>query len=88
MSWRKDETEAPRQRKCQVIAGVEGLVTLGCAVLGGESGAPVLRETDDGLELVAIISSRTRQFFRPVAQASDVRLRLQPLFDELGKSAP
>ena len=88
VSWRRDDTEAPRQRKCRVIEGVEGLVTLDCAVLGGESGAPVLRKTDDGLELVAIISSRARQFGRPVAQASDVRLRLQPLFDELDKSTP
>lgn len=81
ISWRGGDR--PRQRICQVIDGIAGLVTLGCAVRGGESGAPVMRKTDTGLELVAIISSRGRQLDQPVAQASNVRLRLPPLFDEL-----
>lgn len=81
VSWRSDGTTKPRQRACEVIAGARGLVTLGCRVQGGESGAPVLRKTDDGLELVAIISSRANLLEQPVAQASDVALRLPPLMD-------
>lgn len=86
VSWRGGMGDRPRQRICQVIDGIHGLVTLGCAVEGGESGAPILRMTESGLELVAIISSRGQQLDQPVAQASDVRLRLPPLLDELDGS--
>lgn len=83
VSWRRDESVRPRQRACPVLSGVKGLVTLGCRVQGGESGAPVVRRTPSGVELVAIVSSRSRIMEQPVAQASDVRLRLQPLLDLL-----
>ena len=88
VSWRRDGTDRPRQRACPVIPGIPGLVTLGCEVRGGESGAPVLRKTPDGLELVAIISSRTRQLEQPIAQASNVRLRLQPIIDMIDAKRP
>ncbi|CAN0601480.1 unnamed protein product, partial [Ectocarpus sp. 12 AP-2014] len=81
VSWRRDGSRQPRQRACEVIEGTRGLVTLACAVQGGESGAPVLRKTDDGLELVAIISSRSKLLDQPIALASDVALRLAPLMD-------
>lgn len=85
VSWRKEDGPRPRQRACPVLAvGMTGLVTLGCRVVGGESGAPVLRKTDAGLELVAVISSRTSILNQPVAQASNLRLRLPPLLDLLG----
>lgn len=88
VSWRMDDSARPRQRACPVLSvGTEGLVTLGCAVQGGESGAPVLRKTEDGLELVAIISSRSNILDQPVAQASNVRLRLPPLLDMIGKES-
>ena len=77
VSWK--DTPRPRQRQCQVIPGYRGLVTLACAVRGGESGAPVLRMTPDGPGLVAVISSRTNQGPQPVAQASDAELRLPPM---------
>jgi hypothetical protein len=41
----------------------------------------VLRKTENGLELVAIISSRANLLQQPIAQASDVALRLPPLMD-------
>ena len=81
VSWRRDGSAKPRQRACKVIEGVRGLVTLACKVQGGESGAPVLRKTKDGLELVAIVSSSSTLFDQPIAQASDVALRLPPLLD-------
>lgn len=86
VSWRRDGTTKPRQRACEVIEGVRGLVTLACDVQGGESGAPVLRKTENGLELVAIISSRAKMLDQPIAQASDVALRLQPLLDLIENS--
>ena len=76
-------TPQPRQRKCRVRTGYRGLVTLGCSVSGGESGAPVVRMTESGPELVAIVSSRATLGVQPVAQASNVRLRLPPLIREL-----
>lgn len=88
VSWRNDGTAKPRKRFCKVLDGVDGLVTLDCPVQGGESGAPVLRKAGDGYELVAIVSSKARHINQPVAQASNVRIRLQPLFDELNNSAP
>ena len=84
VSWRRGEGSRPRQRRCLVIEGqVPGVVTLGCRVSGGESGAPVLRLTEDGMELVAIVNSRSRQGTQPVALAADVRLRILPLLDRL-----
>ncbi len=86
VSWRGGER--PRQRACPVIEGVPGLVTLGCQVRGGESGAPVLRKTDKGLELVAVISSRSKLLEQPVAQASNVLLRLPPLLNMIDAGNP
>lgn len=83
-SWRFGTGPRPRERRCLVLEGdVPGVVTLGCHVRGGESGAPVLRLTDDGLELVAIINSTARNGSRWVAFAADVRLRIPPLLDRL-----
>lgn len=83
-SWRGDGTSRPRQRRCLVLDGeVPGVVTLGCRVLGGESGAPVLRLTEDGMELVAILNSQSRLGVQPVGLAADVRLRIPPLLDRL-----
>ena len=88
VSWRKDGTWTPRQRRCPVIDGIEGLVTLACQVQGGESGAPLFRKTEAGLELVAIISSRSFRVNQPIAQASDVALRLPPLIDMIDAETP
>lgn len=83
-SWRLGNTPRPRERRCLVIEGeVPGVVTLGCRVRGGESGAPVLRMTEDGVELVAIVNSTAQQGSRSVAFAADVRLRIPPLLDRL-----
>ena len=83
VSWRKSDGAQPRQRACPVLSiGLEGLVTLGCDVKSGESGAPLFRKTDEGaIEVVAIISSRGALLDQPIAQASNLRLRLPPMLD-------
>lgn len=87
VSWRGNEGARPRQRPCPVIpTAITGLITLGCPVIGGESGAPVLRRTEEGLELVAVVSSRNRVLDQPVAHATNVSGRLQPLFDAIDKN--
>lgn len=83
VSWRRPDGPRPRQRACPVIQGLRGLVTLACPVVGGESGAPVLRRGKNGLELVAVVSSRAHTGRQSVAQASDVDIRLPPLIDRL-----
>lgn len=86
-SWRRGDGPRPRQRRCLTIpAEVPGVVALGCRVQGGESGAPVLRLTETGMELVAIVNSRSRQGTQPVAYAADVRLRIAPLLERLKPS--
>lgn len=82
VSWRGGDDRL-RQRACPVIEGTPGLVTLGCDVRGGESGSPVIRKTGDKLEVIAIVSARSRILEQPVAKASNVRLRIPPLIREL-----
>ncbi len=85
VSWRYPDGPRPRQRKCEVILGLRGLVTLGCKVVGGESGAPLLRKGEDGLSIVAVISSRFKLLEQPVGQASNIARRLEPLIAALEK---
>lgn len=86
-SWRAHGGPRPRLRRCVVIEGqVLGVVTLGCRVRGGESGAPVLRLTSDGVELVAVVNSTARIEGRDVALAADVRLRIDPLLVQLSQN--
>lgn len=84
VSWRNVRNPRPIRRRCLVIEGrFPGVITMGCRVRGGESGAPVLRLKDGGMELVAIVNSTTRQDGRSVALASDVMDRISVLFDRL-----
>ncbi len=83
-SWRGMSRTRPRTRRCVVIDGaIPVVVTLGCIVQGGESGGPVLRLKEDGVELVAVINSRAQQGGRSVAVAANARSRIQPLLDML-----
>ncbi|NNL18224.1 MAG: S1 family peptidase, partial [Boseongicola sp.] len=79
VSWRGGNPAPPRQRGCTVIDGRPGLVTFACAVGGGESGSPLFRKTQSGLELVAVLSSRASRGQQPIGLATDVALRLPPL---------
>lgn len=86
VSWRGTETAQPRQKACPVRPGYPGLVTLNCEVRGGESGSPVLRQGENGLEVVAVVSSRVTLGDDPVAQASNVVIRLPALMQELDRA--
>ncbi len=84
VSWRNPRSTRPKRRRCLVVDGsYAGVVTLGCQVRGGESGAPVFRLTGDGSELVAVVNSTARQDGRSVALASNVVDRISVLFDRL-----
>ena len=86
VSWRGSDGGTPQQKSCDVRHGMPGLVTLECEVKMGESGSPVLRQGENGLEVVAVISSLSRLHDRPTAQASDVALRLPALMQELARA--
>lgn len=84
VSWPRGSGPRPRQRRCVVIEGQFPAVrTLGCRVRGGESGAPLLRLTESGAELVAVITSRSELAGKSVALASDARRRVLPLLERL-----
>ncbi len=84
VSWPRGSGPRPRQRRCVVIEGqVPAVVTLGCLVRGSESGAPLLRLTENGAELVAVINSRSELAGKSVALASDARRRVLPLLQRL-----
>ena len=60
------------RRDCPVLASAGRQVTLDCAVAPGTSGAPVLRPTEAGYEVVAVVSAargRTAIAVRPAAAA-------------------
>lgn len=57
-SWFGKDARRARERFCVAVEARDPVAILGCRVDGGESGAPVLRLTDAGPEVVAIVSSR------------------------------
>ncbi len=62
------------RRDCPVLASAGRQVTLDCAVAPGTSGAPVLRRTEQGYEVVAVVSAargRTAVAVRPAAAVGE-----------------
>ena len=82
-SWRNDGTSRPRQRACEVLENRPSLVTVACPVRGGESGSPIIRQTAAGLEIVAVLSSRSQMGSQPVGLGSNLNGRLRPMLDLL-----
>ncbi|WP_160762556.1 trypsin-like serine peptidase [Kangsaoukella pontilimi] len=82
VSWKKDQ-DAPVLRPCQVVPGVEALVTIACRVAGGESGGAVIRAGNGAPEIVAVLTSRAQIGSLPVGQASALELRLAPMLHRL-----
>lgn len=78
-SWRGAPSKRARERRCPVVEVQPTLILLGCEVRGGESGAPVLRLTDEGPKLVGIISSRIQHEGRVFALAVPLETRVGQL---------
>ncbi len=70
LSYRGQEGGPLRQRSCPVISEENQFLVLGCKVVGGESGSPVLVKSDDGMRVYAVVSSRFRIKQQPVALAA------------------
>jgi hypothetical protein len=82
-TWRRDEGDVPRVRECLVEDKSPGQVLLACAVASGHSGAPVIRMTPDGPEIVAVVNAR---FGGPLGSA--LGADLLPRIDALRAGMP
>lgn len=82
-SYRGGLGDRARERRCEVFPGPPDLAALGCEVQGGESGAPVIRKSSEGLEVAAIVSSRSQFDQQPVAFAPPTLPRIGPVFELL-----
>ena len=66
-----------RERMCPILSFKATIARLSCKVVPGESGSPVMRKTENGVELAAIIvasSTETQPPYGLVVQA-EVRIR-------------
>ncbi len=68
-SWRDAEEHRARERLCPAVEVDYDMVVLGCRIQGGESGAPIIRLTDDGAEVTAVMSSRAEHGVRKLGLA-------------------
>ncbi len=82
VTWRR-RPEAPLVRPCPVLPGPVTVVTLGCSVSSGESGGAVVRKTETGAEIVAVLTSRSRVGDLEIAQASHLDGRVAPMLRRL-----
>lgn len=57
-SYRGGQGIRARERGCPVVAVQRQVALIGCEVAMGESGSPLLRVTEAGLEVAAVISQR------------------------------
>ncbi|WP_167766855.1 trypsin-like serine peptidase [Jannaschia formosa] len=83
-TWRRGEP-APQRRGCAVLAAPAGAVVLDCAVGTGHSGAPVLRETGEGAEIVAVLVATLTFEGRPAALGVALQDRLEVLLQAAGR---
>jgi V8-like Glu-specific endopeptidase len=82
-SYRGGAGSHARERACQVFAEDRDVIAIGCEVKGGESGSPVIRKTDAGLKVVAVLSSKTTMLNQPVGFAAPVVPRIETVREAL-----
>ena len=82
-SYRGGRGSRPRERLCTLFGIIREALAIGCDVNPGESGSPVLLKTDAGLEIVGVLSVRTRVREQPAGFAAVVVPRIEPVFDVL-----
>ena len=80
MAFRGPESVA-RQRICQPFALQEGLLTLGCEVMSGESGSPFFVVRDGAPAVVSVVSSRSNAGRQPLALTAELASGLPGLLE-------
>ncbi|MGB5559952.1 MAG: trypsin-like peptidase domain-containing protein [Paracoccaceae bacterium] len=80
MAFRGPKSVA-RQRICQPFALHEGLLTLGCEVMSGESGSPFFVLRDGAPAVVSVVSSRTSSGHQPLALSAELASGLPGLLE-------
>lgn len=78
-SWPLGRGERARERRCATITVGPRVATLSCVVVSGESGAPVLRLTEEGPELAAILVAKSRAGHQPFAFSVQATARIRQL---------
>ncbi len=71
-SWRGGVGQRARERTCAVISAEERRLSIGCDVRGGESGAPLLARTPQGLAIVGVLTNRDEGDVQPIGHAAGV----------------
>lgn len=79
----RDAGPPASQRPCPALEATPDVLVLGCRVIGGHSGSALVRAGAQGLELVGIVSSRSRLGTQPIALAAPVTTRLEQVIDAL-----
>lgn len=87
ISYGRDRADhASLQEDCEIIDREGGVIALTCDVVAGASGAPILRETPSGLEIVAVVSAMGEFDHQKTAFAVDVDAVLPSLLAAMGQS--
>jgi V8-like Glu-specific endopeptidase len=80
VSYGRDRDDfASIEEDCRVLQRERAVIAMSCRVVEGSSGAPVLRETPSGLEVVAVVSATGMLGDVAASFAVDVEAHLQEL---------
>ena len=82
-SFRGAQGPAARQRRCAPLDVEPDQLFLACEVRQGESGAPIYRRTDAGIEVLGIVTTARRILRQPVAAGPLVDIALPGARDAL-----
>ncbi|MEM0947616.1 MAG: trypsin-like serine protease [Pseudomonadota bacterium] len=78
-TWPGGAGARARERRCPVLAAEGAIATLSCIVIPGESGGAVVRLTESGPELAAIVVATARSGRQPFGFAVQARSRIAQL---------
>lgn len=87
-SYPGGQGDRARERRCPVLLADATLARLSCIVIPGESGAPVVRLTENGPELAGLVVATSRAGHQPYALTVQIEARLIQLVAVYGPLDP
>lgn len=78
--------KAVSPQSCQAITRHTGVLVTSCLVDHGHSGAPILRMTEDGAQIVSVVAAKGRSDGREISLGAAVQDELAMLFDQYKKT--